>query len=132
MRWEAIQGALVTISLFFGIPLLRTGTPEENVQTMLFAAQQGQAYAMGALPRPGYRPKGKRARQLFILQGLPAIGPERAQRLIAHFGSVEALMKARAEDLCAVSGIGKRIAEQLRWSVEEPFRAYRAMIRQAR
>lgn len=127
MRWEAIQGALVTVSLFFGIPLLRTGTPEETVQTMLFAAQQGQAYAMGALPRPGYRPKGKRARQLFILQGLPRIGPERARRLIAHFGSVEAVVKARAEELCAVSGIGKRIAERLRWSVEQPPCAYRAM-----
>lgn len=125
MRWEAIQGALVTISLFFGIPLLRTGTPEETVQTMLFAAQQGQAYAMGALPRPGYRPKGKRARQLFILQGLPRIGPERARRLIAHFGSVEAVVKAKAEELRVVSGIGKRIAERLRWCVEQPRREYR-------
>lgn len=125
MRWEAIQGALVTVSLFFGIPLLRTGTPEETVQTMLFAAQQGQAYVMGALPRPGYRPKGKRARQLFILQGLPRIGPERASRLLACFASVESVITARAEELCAVSGIGKRIAEQLRWSVEQPRREYR-------
>lgn len=127
MRWEAIQGALVTVSLFFGIPLLRTGTPEETVRTMFFAARQGQAYAMGALPRPGYRPRGKRARQLFILQGLPRIGPERARRLLAHFGNVESVVKASPEELCAVSGIGKRIAERLRWSVEQPPCAYRAM-----
>lgn len=127
MRWEAIQGALLTVSLFFGIPLLRTSTPEETVQTMFFAARQGQAYAMGALPRPGYRPKGKRARQLFILQGLPRIGPERARRLLEHFGNVESVVKASAEELCAVPGIGEQIAERLRWSVEQPPCAYRAM-----
>jgi DNA excision repair protein ERCC-4 len=124
MRWEAIQGALVAVTLFCGIPLLRTRTPEETVRTMLFAARQGQTHAMGALPRPGYRPKGKRARQVFILQGLPRIGPERANRLLARFGSVEAVMSARAEDLCSVAGIGKRIAEKLRWSVEEPVYKY--------
>lgn len=120
MRWEAIQGALVTVSLSFGIPLLRTRAPEETIRTMFFAARQGQAYAMGALPRSGWRPRGKRARQLYILQGLPSIGPERARRLLARFGSVEAIVNAQPEDLRSVEGIGKQIADKLRWSVEEP------------
>ena len=124
MRWERVQGALVTVSLFLGVPLLRTRTPEETVRTMLFAARQGQAYAIGALPRPGYRPRGMRARQLFILQGLPGIGPERARRLLARFGSVEAVVKAQLEDLQSVTGIGMRRAEKIRWSVEEPLHKY--------
>jgi ERCC4-type nuclease len=124
MHWGAIQGALVTVTLFCGIPLLRTRTPEETVRTMLFAAQQGQTYAIGALPRPGYRPRGKRARQLFILQGLPGIGPERARRLLARFGAVESVIKARAEELIEVPGIGKRTADGVRWCVEQPRREY--------
>jgi ERCC4-type nuclease len=119
MRWQAVQGALVTVTLFCGIPLLRTRTPEETVRTMLFAARQGQTYAMGALPRPGYRPRGKRGRQLFILQGLPGIGPERARRLLARFGSVGAVVKARPEELASIEGIGSRTAKKLRWSVDE-------------
>lgn len=47
MRWEAIQGALVTVTLFCGIALLRTRTPEETVRTMAFTAQQGRARALG-------------------------------------------------------------------------------------
>lgn len=125
MRWEAVQGALVTVALFCGVPLLRTRTPEETVHTMLFAARQGRTFASGALPRRGRRPRGKRARQLFILQGLPGIGPGRAHQLLARFGSVEAITRAAAEDLCSVPGIGERIAGALRWSVEEPRRNYR-------
>ena len=125
MRWEAIQGALVTVALFCGVPLLRTRTPEETARTMLFAARQGRTFASGALPRRGRRPHGKRARQLYILQGFPGIGPERAHQLLARFGSVEAIMRAGAGDLCSVPGIGERIAGALRWSVEEPRCNYR-------
>ena len=125
MRWEAIQGALVTVALFCGVPLLRTRTPEETVRTMLFAARQGRTFASGALPRRGRRPRGKRARQLYILQGFPGIGPERAHRLLERFGSVEAIMRAEVVDLCAVPGIGERIAGALRWSAEESRCTYR-------
>jgi len=116
MRWEAIQGALVTVSLFCGVPLLRARTPGETVRTMLYAARQGRTFVTGALPRHGYRPRGKRARQLFILK---------ARRLLERFGSVAAIVNARSEELQSVAGIGNRIAEKLRWSVEEPHREYR-------
>lgn len=119
MRWEAVQGALMTVTLFCGIPLLRTRTPEETVRTILYAARQARAIALGSLPRPGYRPRGKRARQLYILQGLPRIGPERALSLLEHFGGIEAVMTAKVEDLRTIPGIGRKIAEALRWSVEE-------------
>lgn len=125
MRWEAIQGALVTVSLFCGVPLLRARTPAETVRTMLFAARQSRTVVSGALPRHGYRPRGKRARQLFILQGLPGIGPAKARRLLEQFGSVEAIISAHCEELQSVRGIGTRLAEKLRWSVEEPHRGYR-------
>ena len=125
MRWEAIQGALVTVSLFCGVPLLRARTPGETVRTMLYAARQGRTFVTGALPRHGYRPRGKRARQLFILQGFPGIGPAKARRLLERFGSVAAIVNARSEELQSVAGIGNRIAEKLRWSVEEPHREYR-------
>ncbi|MBI2296449.1 MAG: nuclease [Betaproteobacteria bacterium] len=120
MRWEAIQGALVSVSVICGVPVLRTRTPEETVRTMLFAARQVETIATGAIPRHGWRPRGKYARQLYILQGLPGIGPERARRLLARFGSIEAVVNARPEELRSVGGIGKRIVDKLRWSVEEP------------
>ena len=120
MRWEAIQGALVTVALFIGLPLLRCRTPAETARTFEFVARQGRAAAGGALPRRGRRPKGKAAWQRYLLQGLPGIGPARAARLLDHFGTVEAVVTADAAALAAVPGIGANTARALRWAVEEP------------
>jgi len=106
MSWEAIQGALVTVSLFLGLPVLRTRSPEETARTFLYAARQGRAVAKGVLPRRGDRPKGKVALQRHLLQGLPGIGPQRAARLLDRFGSVEVVLSASQEELARIDGIG--------------------------
>lgn len=40
MTWEAVQGALVTVALFVGLPVLRTLSAAETARTFLYAAQQ--------------------------------------------------------------------------------------------
>lgn len=120
MRREAIQGALVTLTLFLGIPLLRSLDPEETASLMLFSARQGRTFASGAIPRKGRRPRGKARVQSRILQGLPGVGPERARRLLERFGTIEAVIAAPAETLASVPGIGKGTAEAIRWAVQEP------------
>jgi DNA excision repair protein ERCC-4 len=119
MRREAIQGAMVTLTLFLGIPVLRSMGPEETAGLMLYAARQARAYAGGALARKGRRPRGKRRVQSHILQGLPGVGPERARRLLDRFGSVEAVISAPTEALTSVPGVGRETAEAIRWAVRE-------------
>lgn len=126
MRVEAIRGALVTVSLFIGLPVLRTRDAEDTVRTLRYAAHQRRATAGGALPRHGHRPKGKAALQSHVLQGLPGIGPQRAARLIRRFGSIEATIVADAGALADVDGIGPALARKLRWAVEEPPGTYAA------
>jgi len=128
MRREAIQGALVTLTLFLGIPLLRSMDPEETASLMLFAARQGRAVASGALPRKGRRPRGKARVQSRILQGLPGVGPERAKRLLDRFGTIEAVIAAPADALASVPGIGKGTAEAIRWAVQETAGPYDAAL----
>lgn len=119
MRVEAIQGALLNVSLFIGLPVLRTRNIEETLRTLLYAARQRQVVASGALPRRGRRPRGKVALQSHVLQGLPCIGPYRAARLIQRFGNIETVIAADANALTEVDGIGSVIARKLRWAVEE-------------
>ena len=126
VRREALQGALITVSLIFGVPILRSMTPEETARLIVYAARQVQSLGKAGYPRPGYRPKTKKGRQLHILQGLPGVGPDRALRLLEKFGSVEAVMRAGLEDLMAIEGIGAKTADRIRWAVYEKIEPYGA------
>jgi NAD-dependent DNA ligase len=53
------------------------------------------------------------------LQGLPGVGSEKAERLLARFGSVEAVISASSSELQTVDGIGKSIADKIKWAVSE-------------
>jgi DNA excision repair protein ERCC-4 len=124
MSRNAIQETLITVTVMFGIPLLRSRDPEESALLMVFAARQAAMLAGGALPRFGHRPKSKRALQLHILQGLPSVGPTRAARLIDCFGTVEAATAAAPEALAQIEGLGPTLARKIRWAVSEPMRSY--------
>ena len=124
MTREAMQGALITGSLILGIPVLRSKDPSETAKLMIYIGRQIESMAMGGVQRHGYRPKTKRKRQLFILQGLPGIGREKAERLLAMFGSVEAAISASSSELQALDGIGKSIADKIKWAVNERVSPY--------
>lgn len=115
---EALQGALITVSIFYGLAVLRAKDSAETARLLVYLGQQDRKVARGALSRHGYRPKGKRARQLFILQGLPGVGPERAARLLDRFGSIQAVTVASSDELAGIDGIGATIAKRIRWVLE--------------
>jgi len=123
---EAMQGALITVSIILGTPVLRSKDPSETARLIVYIGRQIDSMARGGLHRHGYRPKGKRRTQFFILQGLPGIGPEKADRLLKRFGTVEAAVSASSSELQSVDGIGKSIADKIRWVVSERVTPYRS------
>ena len=56
-----------------------------------------------------------RRRQLrdSALDAVPGLGPAKKRALLAHFGSVENVLKAREEDLAMVKGIGPALARSI-------------------
>jgi len=123
---EALQGALITTSLVLGIPVLRALGPAETARLMVYAARQVSRIAAGGLPRSGFRPKGRRKQQLYILQSLPGVGPARAARLLERFGSVQNVLNAGVEDLTAVDGVGGNTARNIRRVIRESQAPYGA------
>lgn len=99
------------------MPVLRSASPEETAELIATAARQLRAPVSIPYVRPGYRPKGWRRRALYILQGLPRVGPRRAAALLAAFGSVEAAAAADAVALARVTGVGRAIATSIRAAV---------------
>jgi len=119
MSREAIQGAIISLTIIYGIPMLRSLNPEETAHLMIYTSQQIQRMTRGIITRHGYRPKGRRKQQLYILQGLPGVGKDKAIRLLEEFGSVETIMLADKEALASVKGIGPIIADKIRNVVRE-------------
>jgi ERCC4-type nuclease len=119
VRREAIQGALIAASVCFGVAVLRATDADETARLLCYTARQLARHACGVLPRPGYRPKGLHRRRHYVLEGLPGIGPERAQRLLCEFGTIQAVCCASEKELARVRGIGRGIAARIRKVVRE-------------
>lgn len=107
------RGALLTITGVLGVPVLFSADPADSVQWILGAARHFSARRDRVLPRPARRPRGRRARQLFMLQGLPGVGPVRAEALLERFGTLRAVMNAAEAELREVRGVGSRIARAI-------------------
>lgn len=129
MRREAIQGALMQITLFMQIPVLRALDATESASLLLMAARQLQNLSARKASGPkryrASRITRKEKQQLYLLQGLPGIGLTRARLLLKQFGSVQEVLAASERELQQVAGIGSSTARKIRWAVEEPLRGYR-------
>ncbi len=118
MRREALQGALVTLSLVLGLPVLRSFSPKETAQLMWMAAQQVTRLDRKPIAKKGKRKGGKAHWQMEVLQSFPGIGPEKAERLLEHFGSLKGIFAADAAEWQQVEGIGPKMAEKMEWVLE--------------
>lgn len=61
----------------------------------------------------GHRAARAKARGRSRLEDVPSIGPTRRRKLLAQFGGLEGVQSATVEDLCRVSGISRRLAEEI-------------------
>ena len=119
MSRESMQGALINLSLFWGIPVFRALDACETARLMIYAGRQLEWIAKGGIKRSGYRPKTKKKRQLYILQGLPGVGPERAEKILTHFGTVANVAHASVTELEALEGVGAKTAQAIYDAVHE-------------
>lgn len=122
VRREAVQGALISASVLLGLAILRSLDPQETADLMLYAGRQTEKSVSGGLYRHGKRPGGKRRQQIFLLQGLPGVGPERARYLLETFDNINDIFNATLEELTQIPGIGRKTADDIRFLLrEQPF-----------
>ncbi|MBI3869508.1 MAG: nuclease [Verrucomicrobia bacterium] len=115
MSRPAIQGALITLGLVFHLPVLRSLDAAESARLMLYAWRQLVRQDRDSIDRVGRRPKRRKRAQLLALQGLPSVGPKRAEVLLERFGSVRAVVNASADELMAIPGIAERSVKAMEW-----------------
>ena len=111
---NAIKGAIVSIQAIWQVPLLFSRSSEDTVDTLIMIGRQDTQSHDAVLSRGGRRPKRLSSRQLYLLQGLPHVGPTLAKRLIDRFGSVVYALNASIDDLTDIEGIGAIKAAKIR------------------
>ncbi len=62
----------------------------------------------------GHRKRRARVGVASILDGIPGVGPKRRQTLLTHFGSLDELRRATAEEIGSVPGIPIDVAESVK------------------
>jgi ERCC4-type nuclease len=119
----AIRGALISIQTIWYVPIIYSREKQETKDIIIMIGRQEEAFIDVVPLRGGYRPKRLKSRQLFILQGLPRVGPTAAKRLLEHFRSVSNAVNAPVEALVQVEGIGRISAERIREVLDSEYQA---------
>jgi len=111
---KAIKGAILSVQCNWQIPIIFSHSKENSVEILAIIGRQDAVATNVVHMRGGYRPKKLKSKQLYLLQGLPDIGPKLAHRLLDHFKSAFRVMCATIEELMEVEGVGQTRACKIR------------------
>jgi len=117
----AIRGALVSTQTIWHVPVLYSRSKADTRDLLLMIGRQDETFTDTVPLRGGYRPKRLKNRQLYILQGLPGVGPLLARRLMEHFGTVSRVMGATEAELMEIEGLGSHSANKIREVLDTAF-----------
>ena len=115
---HAVRGALITLFILFGIPVLKSKNGFESARIMLQVCKQIEAFGLSnhrwRRPRAAKNVKAEKKRmQIHFLQGFPGVGPGKAGELIERFGSIRNIVNLKAEELGSVPGIGRKLVKKI-------------------
>ena len=110
---KAIKGAMLSIQVAWCIPIIYSRSMVDTCNIFKIIATQQESQTELLELRHGFRSKKMISKRLYLLQGLPNIGPVMALRLIKHFKTVHRVMNASPDELKEVEGVGEETADKI-------------------
>jgi DNA excision repair protein ERCC-4 len=111
---HALKGAIVSLAVMWRLPVVHARDPEDALWVLRCLAHQVGRAEPGVLKRYDQKPKRLASKKIYVLQGLPGVGPALADRLLLHFGTVEQVITADEITLMQVPGLGRTKARRIR------------------
>ncbi len=112
---NAVRGALASLAVDFDASVLFTDDEDDTADLLHVIAGREQETSDRAVSVHGEKSaKTLAEQQEYVVSSIADIGPVTARSLLDHFGTVEAVMTAREEDLLEVDGVGEVTAERIR------------------
>jgi Fanconi anemia group M protein len=119
---NAVRGALATIAVDLGIPVLHTLSPEDTAELIAAIAKREQESRERAIVlHAGKTKKTLKEQQEYIVSAISDIGLIIARNLLGHFQTIERIATASEEELIRVPKIGKKTAKKIRQLMATPY-----------
>ena len=119
---NAIRGAIASLAVDFGASVLRTTDADDTADLLEVIARREQETDDRSVSVHGEKGgKTLAEQQEYVVGAVAEVGPVTARALLAHFGSVEAVMGATEEELLAVDGVGEVTADRIRTVTASPY-----------
>ena len=110
---QSVRGALSSMVLEYGVNVLTTADLEDTVQLLVMMARQEQIGIPEISLVPKRTAKTLPDMQRRVAEMLPGCGRVMARELLQHFGSFERIVRASADELRQVPGIGAKKARDM-------------------
>ncbi|WP_297514491.1 DEAD/DEAH box helicase [Thermococcus sp.] len=119
---NAIRGAIASVTVDWGVPVLFSSGKEETASFIYLLAKREQEERKKEVRlRSEKKALTLAERQRLIVEGLPNVSSTLAKRLLRHFGNVERVFTATEEELKEVEGIGPKKAREIRKVITAPY-----------
>lgn len=123
---EAIRGAVASMILDFGIPVITAEGPEDAAGFIVAIARREQRQAGVSISlKDRRRPRTPDEEKEYVVASLPMVEVSTARRLLAEFGTVQAVFSASEEELQRVEKIGPKKARRIREVASTPYGGYK-------
>ncbi|WP_414838213.1 DEAD/DEAH box helicase [Candidatus Nanosalina sp. VS9-1] len=112
---NAIRGALATLAIDYGMPIIWSADEKETSKILEALAKREQEDKDREVSIRGEKsPKSDKQLQEFVVAGLPGVNTKIAERILNEFGSIQKVVNASEEELKSVEGIGDKKASTIR------------------
>ena len=111
---KAIQGALSSLAVDFGVSIVQTADESETADLLEVIATREQDDGRREVSVHGEKQSKTLAEQQeYVVASIAEVGPVIARSLLEEFGSVEAVMTADEDELTAADGVGEVTAGRI-------------------
>ena len=112
---NAVRGALVSVVVDYGVPVLFTADEDETAETLAVVARREQEERDREARVHGEKSSATLTEQQeYVVSSIADVGPVTARALLDEFGSVEEVMIADEDELQDADGVGEKTATRIR------------------
>jgi DNA excision repair protein ERCC-4 len=118
---KAFWGALITLEVDMGIPVISTPTHTHTAELLYTFAKRLQRKKIKDISLHKPKLMTEKDWQIYVVASLPSIGRELSTRLLRKFRTVRDVFRANVNDLQEVRGIGRVKADRISHLIDQKY-----------